>query len=350
MRPNILIYSVLGAGLAGFVLFIGKDLLIPLVVATMVWYLVNILNDAFGALRLGGRRISRSLCFLLSLATIASFAFFFINLMTANIADFIAVAPSYQLKFQYAVRKIFSYLPIDEPPSLMQLLASVDARALLSRTAMALTGAAGNTSIIIIYALFLFLEQKSFKAKFNALFVNRRQRVWLIKIIRHINADIRTYIGIKTLASLVTALASYVIMAILDLDFAIFWAILIFVLNYIPTIGSIIATLFPALLALVQFDSLVPFVVIGGGITSLQFLIGNILEPRFMGNRLNLSPLIILLSLALWGSLWGITGMFLSVPLTAIAMIIFSHFPQTRAIAIVLSRNGIITERLGNER
>jgi predicted PurR-regulated permease PerM len=123
-------------------------------------------------------------------------------------------------------------------------------------------------------------------------------------------------------------------------DFASFWAVLIFLLNFIPTIGSIIATAFPSLLALVQFETAGPFFITISILTAIQFSIGSLIEPKLMGNRLNLSPLVILLSLGLWGSIWGIPGMFLCVPITVIIMIICAYFPETRPIAVALSGNG----------
>jgi predicted PurR-regulated permease PerM len=198
-----------------------------------------------------------------------------------------------------------------------------------------------------VYVLFLFLEQKSFHQKMQALVEKEERRKELYGFIRHIESDIRMYIGIKVLTSGLTGVLSYVVMRLVGLDFAGFWAVLIFVFNFIPTIGSIVATIFPTILALVQFEGYVPFLVMGLGIGGLQFFIGNILEPRLMGNRLNLSPLVILLSLALWGTLWGFIGMIISVPLTAIAMIILSHFPRTRPLAIILSRRGRVSDGTG---
>lgn len=126
------------------------------------------------------------------------------------------------------------------------------------------------------------------------------------------------------------------------LDFAEFWALLIFFLNYIPNIGAIVATAFPAALALIQFESWWPFLEVTSGIVAIQFFVGNFLEPRLLGKSLNLSPLVILFALALWGAIWGVLGMFLSVPITVMMMIIFAHFDVTRPIAILLSQDGYI--------
>ncbi len=144
---------------------------------------------------------------------------------------------------------------------------------------------------------------------------------------------------------MLTGASSYVILLVVGVDFAGFWGFIIFLLNYIPTIGSLLGILLPALLAVVQFATLGPVlaVLIGGGLT--QFAIGNLVEPRLMGTSLNISPLVVLISLAVWGSIWGLAGMFLSVPLTMIAMIVFSYFRPTRPIAILISGNGDIEPR-----
>jgi predicted PurR-regulated permease PerM len=163
----------------------------------------------------------------------------------------------------------------------------------------------------------------------------------MTKLIEKINIDIKTYINIKTLTSLITALLSFIVMKIAGVHFAEFWALLIFLLNFIPTIGSIMAVIPPSLLSLIQFDnSYTTAILVIIFLISIQFLIGNIIEPKFLGESLNLSPLVIILSLGLWGNIWGIVGMFLCVPLTVIASIILAKFPKTRPIAVFLSSDG----------
>jgi predicted PurR-regulated permease PerM len=129
-------------------------------------------------------------------------------------------------------------------------------------------------------------------------------------------------------------------MVFAGLEFAAFWAVLIALLNYVPYIGSFLGVLFPGIMAIMQFpDANVVFWVLLGLVLA-QFLIGNFLDPYLMGNSLNLSPFAILVSLAIWSELWGIAGAFLAVPITAVMVIIFSGFPSTRPIAVLLSRNG----------
>jgi predicted PurR-regulated permease PerM len=344
MRLRTYFYALAAVALTFYILLVGKKLLIPLIVAVILWYLINALAQGFGRIPLGKIRLATPVRFGLSIVTILGILFGLSTLVTENIADLINIVPEYERNLQRLIGRVFGLLGLQEPPSIQQLLQSLDLRSGLSRVAVAVTGTVGNIGIVLVYMVFLFLEQKSFDAKMKALVGSDSRRRELAELFRHVESDIRLYVGIKMLTSSATGIASYVVMALIGLDFAEFWAILIFLFNFIPTVGSIIATAFPTLLALVQFESIGPFLVVGLGIGSLQFFIGNILEPRLMGNRLNLSPLVIVLSLALFASLWGFTGMILSVPVMAIVLIALSHFPQTRPIAIALSRRGQLSD------
>ena len=148
--------------------------------------------------------------------------------------------------------------------------------------------------------------------------------------------------GIKILTSSLTGILSYAFLSFVGVDFAGVWGLLIFLLNFIPTVGSIVATIFPVLIAVAQFEGITMPLVVLLGIMSLQICIGQILEPRFMGKSFNLSPIIIILNLALWNTIWGVWGMFLCVPLLIITTIVLAHFPQTRSIAVMLSSDGVL--------
>jgi predicted PurR-regulated permease PerM len=196
----------------------------------------------------------------------------------------------------------------------------------------------------------LLLEQRTFGDKIRAIVRDPERQKDAFELIDKMRSDIRTYVGIKVLTSATTGIISYFVLTKVGVHFASFWAVLIFLLNFIPTIGSIIATAFPSILTLVQFDTLGPFIVTVSVLTAVQFCIGSLFEPKLMGNRLNLSPIVILLSLGLWGSIWGIPGMFLCVPITVIIMIICSYFPETRPFAILLSGNGKVGSGLKKDQ
>ena len=163
--------------------------------------------------------------------------------------------------------------------------------------------------------------------------------------IADIGGLVRQYITVKTITNLITALVSYGIMRVFDLDFAGFWALLIFVFNYIPIFGAALAITLPVLLMVVQPDG-GPLRALGmlGVMVAAEQTMSSIIEPRLIGRTLNLSPLIILLSLAIWGSLWGFTGILLAIPMTITVMLVLSQFRTTRPIAIMLSDNGKIAD------
>ena len=129
-------------------------------------------------------------------------------------------------------------------------------------------------------------------------------------------------------------------MALWGLEFAALWAVLTVFLNFVPYVGSVLGVVLPVLMAVVQFQEPGPVLTLLLALTAVQFAIGNFLDPYVMGNSLNLSPFAILISLAVWAELWGIPGAFLAVPITAILTIVFSEFPATRPLAVLLSKGG----------
>jgi len=291
-----------------------------------------------------------SLCFSLSLLSFVVMFWATVKLISMNIDGVLEVGPAYQANFEAKIMALLGYFGIQEAPTFEQLVDQINLQQFISASASSLTSIVANSGLTLIYLLFLFLEQKNMDKKLSELMSDNVREQRMRKLLRRISDDVRKYVTIKLAASLTTGVLSYIFLLIVGVDFAAFWALLIFLLNFIPTIGSIIATIFPALITLVQFDSLGPFFLVAGGLTSIQILIGNILEPRFTGTTLNLSPTIILLNLSLWGAIWGIPGMFLCVPFLVITMIVFSHLPQTRSIAVMLSSDGKLSHIDEEER
>ena len=150
--------------------------------------------------------------------------------------------------------------------------------------------------------------------------------------------------AVKAFVSLLTGALSYVVLVIVGVDFAFLWALLIFALNFIPYVGSIIATILPAVFSILQFGTFWPFVWVFGIIMIIQTVVGNYIEPKVMGKSLNLSPLVVLIALSFWGYVWDLLGMLLSVPITSIMLITFAQFSSTRGIAILLTENGDIED------
>ncbi len=194
--------------------------------------------------------------------------------------------------------------------------------------------------MIMIYVAFLFAAQSSFPKKMDELFPDAGKRQRASRVAIRIRTAVEKYLSVQTLMSLIQTVLSYIVMAGLGLDNALFWAMVIFILNYIPIVGGILAVILPLMFGLVQFDSLARFGFLAGGLFLVQFVINNTLQPKMMGDSMNMSALVVVIALVIWTSLWGGVGAFLSAPLTVIIMIVLAQFPSTRWIAVLLSSDG----------
>lgn len=326
--------------LVGYLLVVGKPILLPFVIAIFVWYLINALAALAKRLRLRGREPPAWLCYTGAILLLLGLAWVVIDLIADNLSQVSEAAPAYEKNLRQLAQRLGAWLGIEQLPSVQALLQGLKLSNIIRQLATAVTTFIGSLGTVLIYVAFLLLEQNSFKRKIAALFPDAGNEAKAHKMIDHIADEVQTYIWLKTLASLLTGVLSYAVMKAAGLDFAEFWALLIFAANYIPYIGALIGVIFPALIALVQFNALTPFIVVTGLLVLIQFLIGNLLEPRMLGKGLNISPLVMLLALAFWGSIWGVSGMFLAVPLMVIIMIVLSNFERTRPVAIVLSEDG----------
>ena len=322
-----------------YVLVAGQAFLVPLAVSIMVWYVINALSRTFAKI-LPGVEKTNWLTTFVSLVSIGLFITFAVDMLQSNIADVSKAAPAYKANFDLLVIKAVERFPILEVINFSQLSQGIEIGPAILQLVSAFQSMLGSIFLVPIYVLFLMLEQGTFKHKIKAIFPDQDRHDSVTSILEHTQDDIQTYLWIKTVTSSITGIISYFVLLAVGVDFAAFWAFTIFLLNFIPTIGSIIATLFPALLALIQFDTFTQFLIVLIGVGAIQLVVGNFLEPKLMGNSLNVSPFVVMMSLTLWGSIWGVAGMFLSVPITVIMLIVFAHFDKTRYIAILLSGNG----------
>lgn len=325
-----------------YLLVVGESLLLPLVIAIALWYLINTLARGFSRIEVAGFKFPMPVCLGASLLTFLLLIWALVNFLSASADDVLDVAPVYQ---ENLTRRLESVPFIDfaafEERSLSELITDwIDIPSYATSIASSFAGILANGGLILIYLGFLFLEQGHFSNKISALVSNPDREDEAHRIITRIRDDIQKYISIKMFTSSLTGILSFTFLSTVGVDFAAVWGLLIFLLNFIPTVGSIVATIFPALIALAQSDGYTLFVLVLLGIGALQICIGNILEPRLMGSSFNLSPVVILLNLALWNAIWGIPGMFLCVPFLIIVAIVLSHFPQTRPVAIMLSSDG----------
>ncbi|MDC3267196.1 AI-2E family transporter [Gammaproteobacteria bacterium] len=196
-----------------------------------------------------------------------------------------------------------------------------------------LQGLLANFFLIMFTVIFILLESSTLPTKMQLMMRNSRSDT---EYFRKFTESLQRYLGIKTLTSLSTGLAVGILTGIFGLDFPILWGLLAFLLNYVPSIGSLIAAIPAVFIALIQL-SLLQALMIGLGYFVINIAIGGVIEPRVMGRGLGLSTLIVFLSLVFWGWIFGPVGMILSVPLTMTAKIALESSEKTALIAALLS-------------
>lgn len=333
---NLIIAGILLVGI-----YFGKALLVPFVIALVVWYLLNSLKNLVDQIKVGGKKLPLPAQFVLSALVFSAISFFVGKLVMVNFEQFVEVYPSYHQNILGMTRSMTQDLNL--PISMTEVVQKLNLPNLFSGVLNSSLGFIGNLFLVLIYVIFIGLESTIFNDKLKLMFTDRKQLHRFLTTVRKIDDSIHSYVSIKTGLCLLAAITSYIVLVILGIDFAILWAFMIFLLNFIPIVGALLGVFFPTLIAFLQFpDTYIYALLVLILLSTIQLVIGNFIEPKVLGKRLNLSPLVVILSLSFWGALWGIAGMFLCVPITVIFMIIFSQFPQTRRIAILLSGGKII--------
>ncbi len=193
----------------------------------------------------------------------------------------------------------------------------------------------GDFFISMLFWIFMILGKTQFEERLKSAFSDNRKQIE--QFISSINNQLQSYVTVKTITSFITGLIVTIILWIYGIDFAVFWGFLTFILNFIPNIGPVIATVFPILISLLEY---------GFGFRTLSMtalliidhnIIGNLVEPHYLGRQMDLSPVFVLFSLIFWGWIWGIVGMFLSVPIAAGLKILFNNIEPLKPIAVLMS-------------
>jgi len=312
----------------------------PFVIAIIFWFLISDFSQLLGKIKVKGIGIPYWIRVTIAFVLILSTIFFTIDLLSKNIELIISNVPEYRSKLGSLIAGLGNSIGVENiTERLQERLLAIDFQSMLTDILRVLTTFVGHFFFILIYVAFLLFESSVFDKKI-ALIFNQERYSEIKKVISHMSSSVNRYLSIKTLVSALTGILSYVVLLGFEIDFPEMWAFLIFLMNFIPYIGSLVATLLPAIYAMFQFNSYLQFVWGFIAIEAIQVLVANYIEPRVMGRRLNLSPLIVILSLSFWGLLWGVVGMFLAVPLTSIFVIVLSHFPATHNVARLFSEKG----------
>jgi predicted PurR-regulated permease PerM len=320
-------------------LVLGKQLIIPFMFAILIWLLMRKFREVLDKIPVIAKWIPRWVKTILSAALFVGIFILLGSVLEKNLLTLIRSIEKHPGNFDIALKQLENYLP-----SQQEIQKQFNIEQNLGKAFTIIINSLGtvlqNALVILFYVIFILLEESSFKPKLHALFPKKVQFDRSTVIFEKIEKSVTDYIGLKSLIAVIAGALSYFILLFAGIEAPFFWALIIMVMNFIPTIGSLVGTLFPALFAMIQFGDVSYGLMILFLVGGIQMLVGNFLEPRLMGNSLNLSPLVAIIALAFWGTIWGIPGMFLSVPITVIMVIVFSHFPATKSAAILLSEKG----------
>jgi predicted PurR-regulated permease PerM len=340
---------IVAAGVIIALLYLGRAILAPFAMAVFLFLVIEGFTRVIDRrVKILSENVSRAIAIL---GVLGGFGLF-VGLLARGIGQFGEQASDYEEKINSLISDVYGLLQMGQAPTLTEIIFDERGQRFFTTIASAAGDLSGDLVIILIYIAFLFLAQNAWSPKLDRIFSKAERREQVRQIGDDARRGIETYLWTQTVISAMITVLTYITLVALGVDNAMFLAALIFVLNYIPTIGSIVAAFVPTLFALVQpdlpgwipgagaQDSYLFALFVFAGVSFWQFMIGNFVQPRIMGESLNISALVVLLALAIWGALWGVVGMFLSAPLTVLMMILFAQSASTRWIAVLLSADG----------
>ncbi|MBW2261617.1 MAG: AI-2E family transporter [Deltaproteobacteria bacterium] len=290
-------------------------------------------------------KIPSALSYLLIALLVVSVMWGVGTMLVNSIAALLVKLPVYEKKMDALLVTTIHALPLEFPGFEVQRIREIPFLEFLSLENLAdtgittlkkFTGFFTTMLVILVYLIFLIAEGATFRKRVkNSFGEGKASRI--MDVVGTINKAIAQYIAVKTLISFIIAAISTAILGGFGVDFFILWGIITFFANFIPYIGSMAAVTPPILLAFLQFDHPWKGIVIAALLIGAQLVTGQIIEPRLAGRKLGVSPLMILLSLAFWGWLWGVIGMILAVPTVVIIKIVLDNIEQTKPVAGLLS-------------
>ncbi|RBQ28108.1 AI-2E family transporter [Aliarcobacter vitoriensis] len=325
-----------------------NNILIPIAIAFFIWFLINALASQIRKIPYVNNKFLDFIATPLSLIIIIYSMIKIGTFLTTSMMELSSVVSQLDSKINIVIDKISTLTSIDLKEPLSKFFQEFSISSVLNRIFVVFSSIFSNLMQIFLYVLFLLIDQRFFNAKLNALFKKNDSKLRAKNILTSISQGIRTYIFITTVVSLVTGFLTFLICQYFGLEASVLWGFIAFILNFIPTVGTIVAVLIPTIFAFIQIDDLSDILWLFTALVIIQFVIGNIIYPKLMGNKLNISQFVVILSLVVWGAMWGSIGMFLAVPIMMILLIILSQFESTKSLAILISENGDIVRKDAN--
>lgn len=338
-RTIVVTLTLLAAIASIAAIYVLKSILIPFVLAGLLSIVYRPLVT-----KLRSWKIPMVLCLLAVLIITGGCLWGMYNIISISVDAAITKAPEYQTRItelQVQFNKTTAYVSkaLALKPGVMKMERWFNDETLSSTAtgvANGLLAFAGDSVLILLFLIFMVPGGEFFPRKLRLAF-DGVTTFDVVAVYRAVNQKVRRYLGIKTMLNAAVAILTYIVLLIWGVDFAELIALLTFLMHYLPNIGSFLSTVIPGVVALVQFGSLGEAMLIVVILIVMQNIIGNIIEPKIMGTSLDLSPVLVLFSLAFWGLIWGVVGMILSVPIMAVTKVILENIPSTRPLAVLMS-------------
>jgi len=323
-----------------FVMIVWKNIFLPIVIAVAVWYVINATARGLRRVPLGTWRLPPAAALTLAVVLVCIACAGLVQLLIQSGQALAVAAPVFGERLDTLLTSLAQALDLNRTLTTADIFGGIDARAMAASVAGSLASVVFDAIMVFFYVLFLLIQQHYMPKKLSLIISNpERRRRWEGAIAR-IQHDIQRYISVMVILAIVTGLITYAVLSFVGVEYAALWATIIAFFSFLPTIGTVFGIAVPALVALLQFGEMTPFLIVLVILGVAQILLNNLAQPTMMGKSLNLSPFIVLVSLAVWSAIWGVTGAVLSIPITVAAMIIMAHVPSARPVAIVMSLDG----------
>lgn len=330
LRANTLYLFVIALVAVGSVLRLTGGIFVPFVIALLLSFVFAPVVSWLTA-----HRVPRFIAILLVMAVFIAFGFLLVLIVYTSFQSLAREFPRYQARFFTFLEQIAQRfdLPADFLDQ-FQIPRTVG-NAILSVSENFLNFGS-SLMVVLIFLLFLLIEKPYVRGKLVAA-LNRTTHRRLSRVLKDINRQIGRYVAVKLFVSSLTAIVVYVSFTIIGVDFPFIWGVLTFLFNFVPSIGSIAISFISLAFLIAQYVPNWPPIIAGfAAMAGAQLVIGNIIDPKMLGDRLNLSPVVILFSLLIWGWLWGVAGLFLAVPLTVAIKIVLEHIPGLEPVGILM--------------
>jgi len=332
-NATVIIAVILGGATLYWMAPILTPLALALFLAVMIDGFARVLQHRLPHV---SKRAALPLAILVSLLLFGGTAFF----VADNAASFATELVGYTPRLDAIIAQVSGQLGVARPPTVNQIVHGLDAARWLGVAAKALQDLGSTALFVVIYLAFIIASRRGWERKAVGLFPHHKERQEAVVAFLRIRDGVERYLFVQTITGLMVAGLSWIAMAAVGLNDSFLWALMIFLAVYIPVAGGIFAGVAPPLFALVQFDGYARAIILLILLQTIGVVIGNVVYPRMQGRSLNIDPVMVLLALAFWSAIWGVTGAFLSTPLTVMAMVILAQFDGSRWISVILSADG----------